>query len=44
MVEAYKARLDEEELYRLQRRMAPRARRRGAVTEKQVEKLLFEDR
>lgn len=44
MVDAYKAKLDEEELYVLQRRMARRARRRGVLTEKQVEKLVFEDR
>ncbi|MBI2088214.1 MAG: ribbon-helix-helix protein, CopG family [Deltaproteobacteria bacterium] len=44
MVEAYKARLDEEEFFRLQRRMASRARKRGVFTEKEVERLVFEDR
>ena len=44
MVEAYKAKLDEAELYELQRRMARRVRRRGVFTEKAVEKLVFDGR
>jgi len=44
MVEGYKAKLDEEELHRLQRRMVRSARRRKVLTERQVEKLVFEDR
>lgn len=44
MVEAYKARLEEEEFFRLQRKMARRARKKGVFTEKEVEKLVFEDR
>jgi hypothetical protein len=44
MVENYKARLDEEEFFRLQTRMARRARRKKVLTEKEVEKIVFEDR
>lgn len=44
MVEAYKAKLEEEEFFRLQRKMARRARKKGVFTEKEVEKLVFEDR
>ncbi len=44
MVEAYKARLEEEEFFRLQKRMARRARKKGVFTEKEVERLVFEDR
>jgi len=44
MVETYKAKLEEEEFFRLQRRMARRARKKGVFTEKEVERLVFEDR
>ena len=44
MVETYKARLEEEEFFRLQKRMARRARKKGIFTEKEVERLVFEDR
>jgi metal-responsive CopG/Arc/MetJ family transcriptional regulator len=44
MVENYKARLDEEEFFRLQARMARRAQRKKVLTEKEVEKIVFEDR
>jgi hypothetical protein len=44
MVEAYRAKLEEEEFFQLQRRMTRRARRRGVFTEKDVEKIVFEDR
>jgi hypothetical protein len=44
MVEDYKARLDEEEFFRLQGKMARRAQRKRIFTEKEVEKIVFEDR
>ncbi|MBI4527724.1 MAG: CopG family transcriptional regulator [Deltaproteobacteria bacterium] len=44
MLEIYKAKLGEEEFFRLQRRMARRARRKGVFTEREVEKIVFEDR
>ena len=44
MVEAYKARLEEEEFFRLQKRMTRRTRKKGVFTEKEVERLVFEDR
>ncbi len=44
MVETYKTRLEEEEFFRLQRRMARRAQRRGGFTEKEIERIVFEDR
>ena len=44
MVEAYKARLEDEEFSRLQKRMARKARRKGIFTEKDVERIIFEDR
>jgi len=44
MVENYKARLEEEEFFRLQKNMAGRARKKGVFTEKEVERLVFEDR
>ena len=34
----------EEEFFRLQRRMARRARAKGILTERQVERLVFQDR
>ena len=44
MVENYKSRLDEEEFFQLQARMARRAQKRKIFTEKEVEKIVFEDR
>jgi predicted DNA-binding protein len=44
MVEAYKAKLEDEEFYRLQKKMARRAREKRIFTEKEVERLVFEDR
>jgi predicted DNA-binding protein len=44
MIQAYKAKLDEEEFFRLQARIARAARERGIFTEKDVERLVFEDR
>jgi metal-responsive CopG/Arc/MetJ family transcriptional regulator len=44
MVENYKAKLDEEEFFRLQGKMSRRAQRKMIFTEKEVEKIVFEDR
>lgn len=44
MVETYKAKLEEEEFFRLQVKMARRARKKGVFTEKEVERIVFEDR
>lgn len=44
MLEAYKAKREEEEFLRLQARMARRARRKGVFSEKEVERLVFERR
>jgi metal-responsive CopG/Arc/MetJ family transcriptional regulator len=44
MVECYKAEREEEEFFRLQRKMARRARRAGVLNEKEVERIVFEDR
>lgn len=44
MIAAYKARRAEEEFLRLQARMSRRARAKGVLTEKDVERLVFEDR
>ena len=44
MVETYKDRLAEEEFFALQRKMGRRARRRGPLTEKEVARIVFEDR
>jgi len=44
MVEAYKTTLDEEKFFRLQKKMARRAKKKGVFTEKEVERLVFEDR
>ena len=44
MIEVYKAKRQEEEFFRLQRRMTRRARRSGVLTEKEVERIVFEDR
>jgi len=44
MIETYKARREEEAFFRLQARMSRRARARGVLTERDVERILFEDR
>lgn len=44
MVETYKAKLDEDALLRLQARMSRKARKLGVLTERQVERIVFEDR
>ena len=44
MIETYKASLEEEEFFRLQRKMARRAGKRGSLTEREVERIVFEDR
>ena len=44
MVETYKAKLEEEEFFRVQRRMAGKARKKGGFTEREVERIVFEDR
>ena len=44
MVATYKAKRAEEEFFRLQNRMSRRARAAGILTEKDVERLVFEDR
>ena len=44
MVSAYKAERDEQEFIALQRQMAGRVRKTGALTEKEVERIVFEDR
>jgi predicted DNA-binding protein len=44
MIAVYKAKREEEEFFRLQGRMSRRARAQGVLTEKDVERLVFEDR
>jgi hypothetical protein len=44
MIAAYKAKREEEEFFRLQNRMSRRARAKGVLTEKDVERLVFKDR
>ena len=44
MVETYKAKLEEDEFFLLQNKMARRARKKGVFTEKEVERIVFEDR
>ena len=44
MVEAYKAKLEEEEFFRIQKKATRRARQKGIFTEKQVERIVFQDR
>ena len=44
MVEAYKAKLEDEEFSSLQGRMARRAGKKRSLTEKEVERIVFEDR
>jgi hypothetical protein len=44
MVETYKAKREEEEFFQLQGKMAQRARAAGVLTERDVERLVFNDR
>jgi hypothetical protein len=44
MVSTYKAERDEQEFIALQRKMAGRVRKTGALTEAEVERIVFEDR
>ena len=44
MFATYKAKREEEEFFRLQKRMSRRARTKGVLTEKDVERLVFQDR
>jgi len=44
MIAMYKAKREEDEFFRLQKRMALRARGQGVLTEKDVDRLVFEDR
>lgn len=44
MVETYKAKLAEEEFFRLQKKMSGKARKMGIFTEKEVDRIVFEDR
>ena len=44
MIAVYKAKREEEAFVRLQGRMSRRARAAGVLTEKDVERLVFEDR
>jgi len=44
MVEVYRAKLDAEEFAALQQRMFDHAHRRRRLTEKEVERIVFEDR
>jgi predicted DNA-binding protein len=44
MIATYKAKREEEEFFRLQSRMSRRARTKGVLTEKDVERLVFHDR
>ena len=44
MVSTYKAERDEQEFLALQRKMAGRVRNTGALTEAEVERIVFEDR
>jgi hypothetical protein len=44
MVNAYKAKLEEEEFLRLQNKMARRVRIKRVFTEKEVERMVFADR
>ncbi len=44
MVRSYKSELEEQEFFRIQRRMARRARKAGALTERDVERIVFENR
>jgi hypothetical protein len=44
MVNSYKSEREEEEFFKLQRKMTRRARSTGVLTERDVEKIVFADR
>jgi len=44
MVEAYRARLEEDDFLALQRQMSDRVSRRKRLSERDVERIVFEDR
>ena len=44
MVETYKIKLAEEEFFRLQKKMSAQAQKKGIFTEKEVDRIVFEDR
>lgn len=44
MVECYKSEREEEAYFKLQRKMAQRVLRSGILSEKEVERIVFEDR
>lgn len=44
MVQAYKTEREEEEFFQLQRKMARQARKAGIFDEKEVERIVFENR
>ncbi len=44
MIQAYKTEREEEEFFQLQRKMARRTRKAGFLDEKEVERIVFEDR
>ena len=44
IIAVYKARQDEEELYRLQRRISRRLKRPKPFTEREIDRIVFEDR
>jgi hypothetical protein len=44
MIQSYKTRLEDEEFFRVQRRMASRVRKEKALTEREVERIVCEDR
>ena len=44
MIQSYKTHLEDEEFFRVQRRMASRVRKEKALTEREVERIVFEDR
>jgi len=44
MIDAYKTKRDEEEFFKLQSRMSRSARAKGVLTERDVERLVFQDR
>jgi hypothetical protein len=43
MIEVYKAERQEEESFRLQRKMTRRARSGGVLSEKEIKRIVFED-
>jgi len=44
MVAAYRTTLEEQEFFALQKRMARKVRRKGIFSEREVERIVFEDR